>query len=190
MSGHDDRSSGTSRQYYPYGSLPESEQPTRKSRPTGSTPLRTHAAPASQPTFAAEVQPGILATSGPSSHSVAHYLSLGSQAAQQAYQRQTGGTNPRVQQPRPLSSARSHRQHQAEQALSTSRRQTQELKQRTQTWENREAVRRQWRDKGQEYWRSEPERHAIPDRQATPQRHWRKDPDRDKYFDLEGNANK
>jgi hypothetical protein len=193
MSGHVDGSSGSSRQYYPYGSLPELEQPTRTSRPTGSSSLRTHVAPASRSPLAPHVQPRTQATSGPSSRSVAHYMSLGSQAAQQSHQRQRNRADPRAQQPQPLSSARSrapHGQHASGQALSTYQQQLEELQQSTWAWANRQAVRRQWRDERQEHRTSEHERSATPERQATPQRHWREDLDWDRYFDLEGNVDR
>jgi len=193
MSGRDHRSSGGSRQYYPYGSLPELESPTRTSRPTGSASLRTNAAPASRSTFGSQVQPRTQATSGPSSRPVAYYLSLGSQAAQQSHQKQTSRADPQAQQSRPVSSARSRvprGQHAPGQALLTYQQQLEDLQRRTWACENRQAVRRQWRDEQQQHQRSGHERSATPERQATPQRHWREDPDWDRYFDLEGNVDR
>ncbi len=193
MSGRGHRSSDGSHQYYPYGSLPELESPTRTSRPTGSASLRTNAAPASRSTFGSQVQPRTQAISGPSGRPVAYYLSLGSQAAQQSHQGQTSRADPQAQQPLPVSSARSrvpHGQHASGQTLLPNQQQLEYLQRRTWARENREAVRRQWRDEQQLNRRSGHERSATPERQATPQRHWREEPDWDRYFDLEGNVDR
>lgn len=193
MSGHDDRSSTSSRQYHPYSSLPPSEQPSRTPRPPGPTSLRTHPAPAYPPSFAPETQPGIPATSGPSSHSLTPYSSLGSQAASQSHPRHTSRTNLRVLRPKPVSSApsqgfRGEYSDPTQQALRTYERQLRELQQSTWAWENRATVRREGRDEGQNDREGERERSVMLERGAIPQRDWRKDPDWDRYFDLDGDA--